>query len=77
MLTPARAAADATQLVFQNPVNPVTYTAYGRTVSAACEMFERTTRRYGKPDFGLPRTVVEGIPADVSERVIWEKPFGR
>ncbi|RVU20194.1 polyhydroxyalkanoate depolymerase [Methylobacterium oryzihabitans] len=77
MLTPARAAADATQLVFQNPVNPVTYTAYGRTVSAACEMFERTTRRYGKPDFGLPRTVVEGIPTDVSERVIWEKPFGR
>jgi poly(3-hydroxybutyrate) depolymerase len=30
MLTPARAAADATQLVFKNPVNPITYTPYGR-----------------------------------------------
>ncbi|MFE1598027.1 polyhydroxyalkanoate depolymerase [Methylobacterium sp. ID0610] len=77
MLTPARAAADATQLVFQNPANPISYTPYGRTVSAACEMFERTTRRYGKPAFGLPTTVVEGTTVAVSERVVWEKPFGR
>ncbi|ACA19217.1 polyhydroxyalkanoate depolymerase, intracellular [Methylobacterium sp. 4-46] len=77
MLTPARVAADATQLVFQNPVNPISYTPYGRTVSAACEMFERTTRRYGKPAFGLPTTVVEGMTVAVSERVVWEKPFCR
>ena len=75
MLTPARVAADATQLVFKNPVNPITYTPYGRTVSAACEMFERTTRRYGKPIFGLPTTVVEGVEAAVYERVVWERPF--
>ncbi|ACL56826.1 polyhydroxyalkanoate depolymerase [Methylobacterium nodulans] len=77
MLTPARAAADATQLVFQNPVNPISYTPYGRTVSAACEMFERTTRRYGKPAFGLPTTEVEGLTVEVTERLVWEKPFCR
>ena len=75
MLTPARAAADATQLVFKNPANPITYTSYGRTVSAACEMFERTTRRYGKPAFNLPTTTVEGLVTDVTERVVWSKPF--
>jgi poly(3-hydroxybutyrate) depolymerase len=51
MLSPARAASDATRLIFNNPINPLTHTPYGRTVSAACELFERTTRRYGKPAF--------------------------
>ena len=60
MLSPARAASDATRLLFNNPVNPLTHTPYGRTVSAACELFERTTRRYGKPQFGLNATTVDG-----------------
>lgn len=77
MLTPARTAAGATQLMFQNPGNPLSYTEYGRSVSAACEMFERTTRRYGKPAFGLHRTTVEGRSVDVTERVVWERPFCR
>jgi poly(3-hydroxybutyrate) depolymerase len=77
MLTPARAASDATRLLFENPINPFTHTVYGRTVSAACELFERGTRRYGKPDFGLASTVVAGERVAVSERVVWERPFGR
>ena len=77
MMTPFRAATDATALMFQNPANPLTYTEYGRTMAAACEMFERVTRRYGKPAFGFKDTVVEGLRAAVTERVVWEKPFCR
>ncbi|HEY7385269.1 MAG TPA: polyhydroxyalkanoate depolymerase [Beijerinckiaceae bacterium] len=77
MLSPARAASDATQLLFQNPINPLSHTPYGRTVAATCELFERTTRRYGKPSFGIASTTVAGRPAAVSERVVWERPFGR
>jgi poly(3-hydroxybutyrate) depolymerase len=77
MLSPARAASDATHLLFKNPFNPLTHTPYGRTVAAACELFERTTRRYGKPAFGLETTTVAGQPVAVSERVVWERPFGR
>jgi poly(3-hydroxybutyrate) depolymerase len=77
MLAPARAASDATKLLFENPANPLTHTPYGRTVAAACELFERTTRRYGKPEFGLQATTVEGAPVQVSERVVWQRPFGR
>jgi poly(3-hydroxybutyrate) depolymerase len=76
-MSPARAATDATKLLFNNPVNPLTYTSYGRTVSAGCELFERTTRRYGKPSFGLPTTVVDGELVQVQERIVWERPFGR
>jgi poly(3-hydroxybutyrate) depolymerase len=77
MLSPARAATDAARLVFSNPINPLTHTPYGRTISAACELFERTTRRYGKPAFGLDSAWVDGERVPVTERVVWERPFGR
>ena len=31
----------------------------GRSVAAMIELFERTTRRYGKPIFGLDKTTVD------------------
>lgn len=75
MMGPARAWSDATHLAFKNPVNPLTYTSFGRTVAASCELFERTTRRYGKPFFGLDTTLVGGERVAVNERVVWERPF--
>ena len=77
MLSPARVASDATRLFFENPVNPLTHTPYGRTVAAACKLFERTTRRYDKPPFGLDATLVEGRRVAVSERIVWQRPFCR
>jgi poly(3-hydroxybutyrate) depolymerase len=77
MLTPARAASDAARLLFENPINPFTNTPYGRTVAAACEIFERTTRRYEKPSFGLDTTLVDGERVPVVERIVWERPFCR
>jgi poly(3-hydroxybutyrate) depolymerase len=75
VLGPARAASDAMRLFYRNPLNPLSHTVYGRTVSAACELFERTTRRYGKPIFDLPSTNVSGRKVDVIERVAWSAPF--
>ena len=76
-LGPFRAAADATRIYFQNPLNPLTHTPFGRSIAAAAELFERTTRRYGKPDFGLHTTSVHGVRVAVHERVVWERPFCR
>ncbi|MGL4729237.1 MAG: polyhydroxyalkanoate depolymerase [Bosea sp. (in: a-proteobacteria)] len=75
MLSPARAFSDATQLAFKNPANPLSYTPFGRVITASCELFERTTRRYGKPVFGLPNALVEGERTPITERIVWEKPF--
>ncbi|MBL8574114.1 MAG: polyhydroxyalkanoate depolymerase [Hyphomicrobiaceae bacterium] len=75
LLGPFRAAADATRMMFQNPFNPLSMTPYGRNIAAACEVFERTTRRYGKPSFDLPTTTVSGVRVPVREQVIWERPF--
>ena len=54
-LNPARAVTDATKILFQNPLNPWSHTEFGKSIAAGCELFERTTRRYGKPEWGLAR----------------------
>ena len=75
MAAPARAVSDATRMFYQNPLNPLSHTAFGRTMAASAEMFERATRRYGKPAFDLPLTVVDGKQVAVSENILWKKPF--
>lgn len=74
-MSPMRAAADATRLSFKNPLNPMSHTAFGRSVTAACEVFERATRRYAKPAFGLDSTQVGGVRVAVHEEIVWSRPF--
>lgn len=75
MMAPWRAAADAMRLAYANPLNPFAHTYMGRAVAAGLEVFERTTRRYGKPEFGLPETLVDGVAVPVQERFVWRAPF--
>lgn len=74
-VAPWRAVADATRLSFQNPLNPLSETLMGRSIAASAELFERTTRRYGKPPIGIDGTEIEGHAVAVEERVVWERPF--
>jgi poly(3-hydroxybutyrate) depolymerase len=76
-MSPFRAAADATKMFFQNPVNPMAHTTMGKSIAASCEMFERVTRRYGKPEWGIATTVVGGQRVGVHPQVVWERPFCR
>jgi poly(3-hydroxybutyrate) depolymerase len=76
-LSPARALTDATRLYFRNPINPLAHTPWGKSMAAACEIFERVTRRYGKPDFGIETTLVGGERVPVREEVVWQRPFCR
>ena len=75
MLGPARALAGSTKLFYNNPANPLSHSPFGRGVAAACEMFERTTRRYGKPEFGYGSISVNGVQTEIVEDVLWSKPF--
>ncbi len=74
---PARVAADSCRLLLNNPFNPLTHTTIGRHAAAALEVFERTTRRYNKPEFGLNHTTVDGAEVAVREEVVWRHPFCR
>jgi poly(3-hydroxybutyrate) depolymerase len=76
-LNPARAIADTAKLFFKNPVNPWSHTTYGKSVAAAMEVFERSTRRYARPEWNIDSTTVGGERVAVRIASIWERPFCR
>lgn len=77
LMSPARALNDAVRLYYKNPLNPLCYTELGRQIVAAGDVFERLTRRYGKPEFGLESVEMDGQEVRVHERIVWEQPFCR
>jgi poly(3-hydroxybutyrate) depolymerase len=74
-LNPARAFADATRLFFKNPINPFHTTTVGKSIAAAAELFERSTRRYGRPEWRINATTVGGVRTPVHVTAVWERPF--
>jgi poly(3-hydroxybutyrate) depolymerase len=76
-LNPSRALADATKLLFKNPLNPLSMTTFGKSVAAASELFERSTRRYGRPEWNIKSTLVGGARVPVHIETVWERPFCR
>jgi poly(3-hydroxybutyrate) depolymerase len=76
-LNPARAWADATRLFFRNPLNPLHFTTLGKSITAGLEVFERATRRYGRPEWRISSTLVGGERVPVHINTVWERPFCR
>ena len=72
-LNPARAVADATRLLYRNPINPLSGTTFGKSMAAAAELFERSTRRYGRPEWEIESTTVGGVRVPVHVAVAWER----
>lgn len=76
-LQPARAWADVTKLYFKNPLNPLAHGTFGKSIAASAELFERSTRRYGKPEWRIDSVVVSGERAPIHVPTVWERPFCR
>src|SRR5690242_6248144 len=74
-LLPSRALADATKLLFKNPLNPFTQTTFGKSMAAAAEVYERATRRYSKPDWEITSVLVGGERVPGRIQTVWERPF--
>src|SRR5690606_14234903 len=65
------------RMYFSSPVNPLFQTTLGKSMAAGFELFERATRRYGKPEFGLIETTVDGVRVPVREEIVLARPFCR
>ena len=76
-LQPARAFADVTKLYFKNPLNPLAHGTFGKSIAASAELFERSTRRYGKPEWHIDSVTVSGERAPIHISTVWERPFCR
>jgi poly(3-hydroxybutyrate) depolymerase len=74
-LNPSRAVADVARLYFKNPLNPLSYTSFGKSMAAACELFERSTRRYDRPKWRIESTLVGGQRVPVRVATVWQRPF--
>src|SRR5262252_4838914 len=76
-LNPSRAFADAVRLFYKNPANPLSHTSFGKTMAASLELFERSTRRYGKPEWNIDHAVVAVAQKPDHISSVWERPFCR
>ncbi|MEO1038596.1 MAG: polyhydroxyalkanoate depolymerase [Pseudomonadota bacterium] len=74
-MMPWRAAANVTRRSLRASWNPAGDTLAGRTAAAAADLFESLTRYYGKPEWGLSPTEVEGKPVAHTIERVWSKPF--
>lgn len=75
VMAPVRAISDVARTWLESPANPLSYTAAGRNLIASATVFERLTRRYDKPEFGLATTLLDGETVPLVERAVWEQPF--
>ena len=74
-LAPTRMMAHAAKHMFNNPLNPLSYTGVGRQLAAAGELVERVTQSYGRPLFNILSVPVGEKRVDVWEEVVVEKAF--
>jgi poly(3-hydroxybutyrate) depolymerase len=74
-MAPLRLTAETLQHVFSHPAMPMSYTRVGRAIAAGSELFERATRRYAKPSFGLTETVIDGAAVPVAIEKVAAHPF--
>lgn len=74
-VTPLRMLARTTHAAWSSEFNPLGHTPGGKAIVAACEVIERTTRRYGKPEWGIAETKIYGQPVPIAIEVVASKPF--
>jgi len=74
-VAPLRAAANYGRFFWKNPLNPLAGTQLGRNMAAPLDLFERATRRYGKPEFGITEANLGEAVVPVTPQCVWHKPF--
>jgi len=76
-VAPLRIAALMQSTVLRSAMNPMAATEVSRTAVAASDLFESVTRRYRKPEWNLPTTLVNEAEVAVTPRVVWSTPWCR
>ena len=74
-IQPMRFMAEAGLAFWENAFNPLAHTSLGRSTAASLHMFERATRRYDKPEFGVTSVKMNGKDVAIQENIVWQTPF--
>jgi poly(3-hydroxybutyrate) depolymerase len=73
--TPWRFAARAARDFWSAPANPAANTEFGRNAYAAADLFANVTRRYGKPQWRIDSTEINGQTVRVTPTTTWSSPW--
>ena len=73
---PARALAQGVGEAAESPANPYRDNALAKAAAAGASVFERATRRYGKPAWNLTETEVDGRRVAVTVETVQDRAFG-
>lgn len=74
-MAPMRLMAKGMKAALENPLNPLSRTEFGRSALATATVFERATRYYGKPEWQIPSTEIEGRTHAVTPMTSWSTPW--
>ena len=78
-IAPWRAAARLSRQALSAPLNPCAASFPARAGAAALQVFVNATARYGKPEFGLTSTRLDGMEGDqtapIIQRTVASTPF--
>ena len=75
VLAPLRAAVNVNRFFLEQDWNPFFQTYPGRVTAAALEVFDRVTKHYVKPSFGINSIDLAGYSVAVTEEVVMSLPF--
>ena len=68
-MAPMRLAAKAGRAALLSPLNPLGKTEYGKSLAAFADVFESSTRYYGKPEWRIDTVRVNSAPIKVTPTV--------
>ena len=74
-MAPMRLAARAGRMALHSPMNPIAKTDYGKALIAFADVFESTTRYYGKPDWNIESVRINSAPVPVTPSIAWRSPW--
>ena len=70
-MAPLRVAAKASRAGLRSPLHPLAGTELGKSMAAAADVFESTTRYYGKPDWLIESTRINGTEVGITPMREW------
>lgn len=74
-MAPLRLHAKATHAVWTSSANPFHESQFARSISAVSSVFERATRYYGKPEWQIGSTQIDGVEHAVTPVTAWASPW--
>ena len=74
-MSPFRSFCQGQKYLASSIYSPLSYTPMGKSIAAACDIFESITKRYGKPEWDIPEIDVNGETVAVKDHTVYCKPF--